>query len=153
MVMFMVTIETNTSGYRVACISQLVIIFSLLALSVAHDGEALFHGWCVLGVWRAPFSSCVLLGTPGLPPCWHLLLASPLVWPLGQMSLQAGLFRKHTGLPTASCRLCCPRQAEPAPQAGDPHPWPVLLSSECPPEAGLRFQLLPPDQSGSKESG
>ena len=72
--------------------------------------------------------------------------------------LEAGLCRKHIGPLTASCHLCCFREAapDPSPQAGGSHtasklPADVrkankraapLLSSKCPPGAGKLSQVV-----------
>ena len=44
-------------------------------------------------------------------------------WPLGEMVLEDGLFRKLIGPLTASCQLGCFREAapDPSPQAGGSH--------------------------------
>ena len=56
---------------------------------------------CFLGEGRH-----VLPGTSEFTSLLLLMLAPPLAWPLVDILLEAGLFRKHKGPPTASSHFC-----------------------------------------------
>lgn len=103
MVIFM---ATNTNGCQVECISQLIIIFLLLASpisSVAASGkEVILHGWVGSGGGHSFGPICCLAHPPlesaaGIPTGLAPVIDAARGW----------FFRKHTELPTASCPLCC----------------------------------------------